>query len=148
MILFFLIRMHRDEQKSTHVSCPFLHLLVEVQWQIPVLLRANVTTLFTADLRVYIRPQCYLPVSLILSPGNPSCAVGVAAPVLKEFVSISAGTNPPRAKPLCDICSNWNFDKDILSTSTKRDCLFLDALGGRCVGSCLYLPDNWDWASM
>lgn len=145
---FFPNRMHSNEQKIRHVSCPFLHLLLGVQWQIPVLLCANVTALFTADLRVYIRPQCYLPVSLILSPGSPSYAVGVAAPVLKEFVSISAGTNPPRVKPLCSICSNWNFDKDILSTSTKRDCLFLNALGGRCVGSCLYLADNWDWASM
>lgn len=121
---FSLTRIHREEQKSTHVSCPSLHLLLGVQWQIPVLLCANVTALFTADLRVYIRPQCYLPVFLILSAGNPSDAVGVAAPVLKEFVSISAGTNPPCTKPLCSICSNWNFDKDILSTSTRTDRLF------------------------
>lgn len=111
-------------QKSTHLSCPSLHLLLRVQWQIPVLLCANVTALFTADLRVYIRPLCYLPVSLILSAANPSYVVGVAASVLKEFVSVSAGTNPPCAKPLCRICSNSNFDKDVLSTSTRRDCFF------------------------
>lgn len=121
---FFLKPNSQGWQKSTRVSCPSLHLLLGVQWQIPVLLCANVTALFTADLRVYIRPQCYPPVSLILSVGNPNYVVGVAAPVLKEFVSISAGTNPPCAKPLCCICSNSNFDKGVLSTSTRRDCIF------------------------
>lgn len=145
---FFLKPNSQRWQKSSHVSCPSLHLLLGVQWQIPVLLCANVTAVFTADLRVYIGPRCYLPVSLILSAGNPSYVVEVDAPVLKEFVSISAGTNPPWAKPLCRICSNSYFDKGVLSTSTRRDCFFSDALGSRCVGSCLYLADNWDEASM
>lgn len=41
----------------------------------------------------YVRSQCHFPAPLILSPPHPSTGAEVAAPVLKESVSVSPGTH-------------------------------------------------------
>lgn len=79
----------------------------------------------------YIRSQCHFLAPLILSAGNLSSTAGVAAPVLKEFVSTSPGTNPVW------IALQYLFQLKILTKTfcpyRTKEFLCWDAFGGNCM---------------